>query len=135
MDEADKKAIEEQLALRERVLAFKKKQQEFHRETWRRWGLFIGALVVFGLCGWVIYIGKQSFLTDNFSTTPRQYELSWNKNNASWNSGIMSFKRPVESDDNLLPAMKLAISGLFVLSGIGVAVLFAIHIAKDNDDS
>jgi len=57
MDESDKKAIEDQFLLRERVLVLKKKQQELNKETWRRWGTFFSVLLVFVFCGWVIYIG------------------------------------------------------------------------------
>jgi len=158
MDEADKKLIEEQLTLRERVLTLKKKQQELNKETLRRWGLFLSALIVFALCGWVIWIGMDgsricSNLPKGDCNTSKQctFVLSWKSKSKekseqpkqresffgdkfSKNKASIKFSKPVDSDDKLLPAMHLAFRGLFILSGLGVAALFAACLARNSDE-
>jgi len=135
MDESDKKAIEGQLVLRERILALKKKQQELHKETWHKVSLFFSTLIVFALCGLVIFIGARDFPTlpkDN-SSNQAQYSLFWN--GKSWYEGRVHFQKPDDANDRFLPHTDLAVRSLLILSGLGVAALFAIRLAKNNDES
>lgn len=57
MNETEKTSIETELSLREKLLSFKKKQQELNRETWRRIGTYMGFCFVLLFCMAVVVFG------------------------------------------------------------------------------
>jgi len=56
MTDTDKKSIEDEIALRERVLAYKKKEQELNAETWHRVLKFLVLIFTLALCGAALFL-------------------------------------------------------------------------------
>ena len=62
MTDDDKRAIEAQLALKEKALALKERQHSLSVKWWRRYvAIPIVSLAIFALCGIAIYIGGSGF--------------------------------------------------------------------------
>jgi len=55
MTDTDKKSIEDELVLREKVLAYKKKKQELNAETWHRVLKFLVLIFTIALCTAVVH--------------------------------------------------------------------------------
>lgn len=63
MNETEKENIEIELALQEKIVAFKKKKQDLHKETWRRVGVGMSIGFILLLCSIAVVFGVREIRT------------------------------------------------------------------------
>lgn len=162
MNEIEKAAIEEELALRDKFLAFKRKRQEFNRETWRRTGISMGVGFILLLCGAVILFGgweiyhitnenvenekPRECMNTNFTLIP----LGTKGNKSGGKFSLVATNGPLSVIDfpqksiilkpelkscphSWVPNVALIMNGIFILTGLGVAIFLGVRLLGERE--
>lgn len=160
MNETKKDAIEAELALREKILAFKKKEQEFAREAWRRIGILSGvgftlflcaAIVAFG--GWKIHTMLENGTIQEVAkscknVSPAKVEDHKSESKTMSTSVSANSTNVAHTDTQTTSLLKsesqtcphswsfnvaLIMNGALVLSGLGVTTFLGIRLVGERE--